>query len=100
MSISADHSYEGVLAKIFEYLEERLSVKPTAAISAQSHLVRDLALDSLQSFEMLADLEDFYEVTVPIESFQSAETLEDVARAVSRVLQPSRPTGPDSPEAA
>lgn len=99
MSISADHSYEGVLAKIFEYLDDRLTGKP-AAITAQSHLVRDLALDSLQSFEMLADLEDFYGVTVPIEMFQSAETLEDVARAVTRVLQTSRPFGPDSTEAA
>lgn len=99
MSISADRSYEGVLAKLFEYLEERLTGKP-AAITAQSHLVRDLALDSLQSFEMLADLEDFYGVTVPIDVFQSAETLEDVARAVTQVLQPSRPFGPDSPEAA
>ncbi len=86
MSISADHSYEGVLAKIFEYLDDRLTGKP-AVITAQSHLVRDLALDSLQSFEMLADLEDFYGVTVPIEMFQSAETLEDVARAVTQVLQ-------------
>jgi acyl carrier protein len=79
--------------------KEHLTGKP-AQITAQSHLVRDLALDSLQSFEMLADLEDFYGVTVPIDAFQSAETLEDVARAVTQVLQTSRPYGPDSTEAA
>jgi len=99
MSISAEDSYEGVLAKLFEYLEERRTAKSVATISAQSHLVRDLALDSLQSFEMLADLEDFYGVTVPLDTFQSAQTLEDVARAVTRVLQASRPVGPDSTEA-
>lgn len=100
MSISADHSHEGVLAKIFEYLEGHLAVKPATAISARSHLVRDLALDSMQSFEMLSDLEDHFGVTIPLDLFQSAETLEDVARAVMRVLQTSRPVGPDSTEAA
>lgn len=100
MSISADHSYEGVLAKIFEYLEERLTAKPAAAISARSHLVRDLALDSLQSFEMLSDLEDHFGVTIPLDLFQSAETLEDVARAVVQVVQTPGSVEPDSTEAA
>lgn len=94
MSIAADDSYEGVLAKIFEYLEEHLREKPASAITAQSHLVRDLALDSLQSFEMLSDLEDHFDTTIPLDLFQSAQTLEDVARAVVQVLT-SRPAGPE-----
>lgn len=87
MSIANDHSYEGVLTKIFEYLEEHRSERPTAEISSQSHIIRDLGLDSLQSFEMLSDLEDYFGVTIPLDLFQSSETLEDVARAVVRVLQ-------------
>lgn len=87
MSIAADNSYEGVLAKIFEYLEEHRSERPSSMISAQSHIVRDLALDSIQSFEMLSDLEDHYETTIPLDLFQRVETLEDVARAVVQVLQ-------------
>jgi acyl carrier protein len=84
---TAEHSYEGVLAKIFEYLEEHLNERPSAPITAQSQLIRDLGLDSLQSFEMLSDLEDHYEVTIPMDLFQDAVTLEDVARAVLQVLQ-------------
>jgi acyl carrier protein len=87
MSVATDQSYEGVLAKIFEYLEEHRNERPDVPISAQSQLVRDLALDSLQSFEMLADLEDHFGVTIPMDLFQNAMTLEDVARAVTQTLQ-------------
>lgn len=84
---TAEHNYEGVLAKIFEYLEEHLTTRPSAAITAQSHLIRDLGLDSLQSFEMVSDLEDHFGVTIPMDLFQNSETLEDVARAVVGVLR-------------
>lgn len=87
MSTSEEHNYEGVLAKIFEYLEDHLTTKPSAPITAQSHLIRDLGLDSLQSFEMLSDLEDHFDVTIPMDLFSSAETLEDVARSVLKVLR-------------
>lgn len=85
--MTVDSSYEGVLAKIFEYLEEHLVDKPSAPITAQSHLIRDLSLDSLQSFEMVSDLEDHFGITMPMELFQNVETIEDVARAVLRVVQ-------------
>ena len=87
MSTTADHNYEGVLSKLFEYLEEHRSERANVAITAQSHLIRDLGLDSLQSFEMLSDLEDYFGVTIPLDLFQNSETLEDVAHAVVRVLQ-------------
>lgn len=84
---TAEHNYEGVLAKIFEYLEEHLNERPNAPITAQSHIIRDLGLDSLQSFEMLSDLEDHFGVTIPLDLFQNSETLEDVATAVVEVLK-------------
>lgn len=90
MPNSVDTSYEGVLAKIFEYLDENLVEKPTAPISAGSHLIRDLRLDSLQSFEMVSDLEDHFGITMPMELFQSVETVEDVARAVVGVIARER----------
>lgn len=84
---TADHSYEGVLGKIFEYLEEHMAERPTAPITAHSQLVRDLGLDSLQSFEMVSDLEDHFNITIPMDLFQDVQTLEDVARAVQRVIE-------------
>ena len=83
---TADHHYEDVLAKIFEYLEEHLTQRPRQSITAHSHLIRDLGLDSLQSFEMISDLEDHYHVEIPMDLFQRAQTLEDVAHAVLKAI--------------
>lgn len=86
MPKSVDTSYEGVLAKLFEYLDENMVEKPSSPISGQSHLIRDLRLDSIQSFEMVSDLEDHFHITMPMELFQSVETVGDVARAVAGVI--------------
>lgn len=90
MPNTVDPSYEGVLAKIFEYLDENLAEKPSTPISAQSHLLRDLRLDSLQSFEMVSDLEDHYRITLPPELFQHVETVGDVAQHVARLVEQER----------
>jgi acyl carrier protein len=87
MNSSVEHHYEDVLAKIFEYLEEHLTARPREPITAQSHLIRDLGLDSMQSFEMVSDLEDHFHVVIPMDLFQHVETLEDVAHAVLRAIQ-------------
>lgn len=83
---NAQHSYDNVLAKIFEYLEEHTSERPAVPVTARSRLIHDLGLDSLQSFEMVSDLEDSLGITIPLDLFQNVETLEDVARAVVRVI--------------
>jgi acyl carrier protein len=86
MANNGEHSYDNVLAKIFEYLEEHASERPAATVTARSRLIQDLGLDSLQSFEMVSDLEDSFGITIPMDLFQGVETLEDVARAVMRVI--------------
>ncbi len=82
----AEHTYEGVLAKIFEYLEEHRIDRPTAQITAQSRLLGDLGLDSVQSYELVADLEDHFDITMPLDLFERATTIEDVAHAVLRQI--------------
>lgn len=87
MTTTAEHHYEDVLAKIFEYLEEHLTQRPSQPITAHSHLIRDLGLDSLQSFEMISDLEDHFHTVIPMDLFQNVATLEDVAHAVLKAIQ-------------
>ena len=87
MNSTVEHHYEDVLAKIFEYLEEHMPSRPREPITAHSQLIHDLGLDSLQSFEMIADLEDHFHIEIPMDLFQHVKTLEDVAQAVLRVIQ-------------
>lgn len=79
-------SLDDVCARMINHIEERLGRPVRGPVTAASNLVEDLHLDSMESVAMLAELEDHYEVTMPVQMFQRARTLEDVARAVVEVL--------------
>jgi acyl carrier protein len=68
---------------IARHLMATLEPPPDAPVTGDTRLVDDLALDSLQSFEMVATLEDHYRVTLSIELLQDVRTVGDVARAVA-----------------
>ncbi|MFZ6185976.1 acyl carrier protein [Nannocystis pusilla] len=90
MTEAARPTYEAVLAKIYAYFDENLAEKPAAPVSEQSHLIQDLRLDSMQSFEMVSDLEDHFGITMPMELFQHVVTVGDVAREVVKVIAQDR----------
>jgi len=75
-----------ILSVIARYLEQNLNPPPDDPITAETRLLDDLALDSLQTFEMIALLEDHFRLTLSIDVMSDAQTVGDVARAVARVL--------------
>jgi acyl carrier protein len=79
-------SEQDILGVIARHLEKTLEPPPDAPVTAETRLVDDLALDSLQSFEMLAVLEDHYRLTLSIELLQDVRTVGDVARVVAAQL--------------
>ena len=79
--------YEEVLSRLVAYLDENLEEKPSGPIEADSSLVKDLRLDSIQSFEMIADLEDHYDISIPLEEVRDLDSVGDVARLVARLNQ-------------
>lgn len=76
-----------ILARMGDYLRGNSSGPIPATLSRTTHLVRDLALDSLDGAQMLADLEDHYHVTIAVSALHRAETLGDVAAAVIAAQQ-------------
>jgi acyl carrier protein len=76
-------AYDEVLARLVQYLEENLEEKPSGPLGPESRLTADLHLDSIQSFEMVADLEDHYEISIELEQFQTVQSVADVARLVA-----------------
>lgn len=79
-------SEQDILGVIARHLEKTLEPPLDAPVTADTRLVDDLALDSLQSFEMLAALEDHYRLTLSIELLQDVQTVGDVARVVAAAL--------------
>ncbi len=78
-----------ICARMVLYLEDQLGRPVKRPVTADSHLVHDLQLDSMESVTMLAELEDHYGVTMPVQLFQRARTVGDVAQSVADVLSQS-----------
>ena len=55
-------------------------------VTEQSHLVADLGIDSLGVMEVIADIEDKFELSIPDEALREVETIADVARAIESKL--------------
>lgn len=76
-----------VLARMYDYLHENVERSLPASLSASTRLVADLCFDSLEGAQMLADLEDHYEVTIAVSALQRAETLGDLATVVVSAIE-------------
>ena len=72
---------EEVLAKVREHLSSELEV-PIDEITESTRLREDLDADSLDLYELVMELEDTYEISVPEEDAAGIET---VAQAVDFV---------------
>ncbi|MEY3211384.1 MAG: hypothetical protein RIT28_1865 [Pseudomonadota bacterium] len=76
-----------VADRIIHHVENGLDRPVNGPVTVRSHLAQDLQLDSMESVALLAELEDHYGVTMPVQVFQRAQTLGDVAEAVVEVLE-------------
>ena len=78
-----------VATRILQHVEHGLDRPVKGPVTLGSHLAHDLQLDSMESVALLAELEDHYGVTLPVQMFQRARTLSDVAQGVAEALQAS-----------
>ncbi len=84
--METDKSREGVLAVIVQHLKESLDDLPET-LDGETRISEDLALDSLDSFEMIAALEDHYDITITVDTVQDVKSLGDVAEVVSGLVR-------------
>ena len=79
-------SRKEIIQRLAQYLQENLEQAPSAPITAESKLIKDLNLDSIQSFEMVADLEDHYDISIPLDDMQTLNTVGDLAGIVTELV--------------
>ena len=71
-------------AGVIEALK-RVSRRPVEP-SLDSDLIADLGFDSLEVLELVAELEDRFEITVPVEDVPSVRTVAQVIAHVARLV--------------
>ena len=55
------------------------------SVEASDHIQNDLGLDSLAVMELISEIEDQLDVTIPNEALADLSTVADVAEALSRL---------------
>jgi acyl carrier protein len=71
--------------EIVSVLEER--VPPGARINPQAKIARDLGLDSVAVMDFVMDIEDHFDISIPLDRIAEVETVEDLTRAVEALLK-------------
>ena len=78
-------SYEEMLKETTEILGKH--VDTGRAISPKDHIQNDLGLDSLGVMEVVADIEDRFEVQIPTEMLSTISTVDDVVKALTKLSE-------------
>jgi acyl carrier protein len=76
-------SYDETLRVTTEILARH--VPADRAIRPTDHIQNDLGLDSLGVMEVVADVEDRFNVSIPSDALEKIATVEDVARTLERL---------------
>jgi len=79
-------TYEQALQLTTDILKRHVDAQ--RAIRPNDHIQNDLGLDSLAVMEVVADIEDRFNVSIPTDMLANLATVEDVARALVK-LQPA-----------
>ena len=76
---------DNIEAEIVAVLETR--IPPGAKITPQAKIARDLGLDSVAVMDFVMDIEDHFDISIPLDRIAEVETVEDLTRAVEALLK-------------
>ena len=76
-------------ADVYNQLLEGMQalVKGDTPISGDTHIVKDLGLDSLQVMELVMDVEDRLDLSIPVNVIADIHTVGEFARQVFQLVQ-------------
>jgi acyl carrier protein len=76
--------YEDILAQIYPVLQE--IAKDRQEINEAMHLVTDLGLDSMAVMELLAAIEDRFDISIPLNILPDVRTVKDLASQIQQLM--------------
>jgi len=77
---------EEVLQQIVDILKPKVS-KDGLEVTAELDLVNDLGLDSLKVMEILEDLEDTFDISIPINILPGIRTVGDLVVKIQKLTE-------------
>ena len=76
---------DNVEAEIIKVVATRIPAG--VQVSAQTRIARDLGLDSVAVMDFVMDIEDHFDISIPLDRIAEVETVDDLRRAVEELLK-------------
>ncbi len=81
----AMREYDEILSDVLALLKP--FQKPGMTLSEDTDLVADLGLDSLKVMEMLTEVEDRFDISIPLNILEQVRTVKDLAVQLQKVFE-------------
>jgi len=79
MTEAADTILEDVIKLLSQF------IKIDIEITESQHLMRDLELDSVMVMELMMELEDHFDISIPLNSLPDVNTVSDLAAEITKL---------------
>jgi len=83
--MSSDPRSQIILPVLFGFLE-RFPAK-SGPLTPETHLVADLNLDSVSMMELLVEIEDHYDIGLPLNTMADVNTVQDLADKIAALTE-------------
>jgi acyl carrier protein len=74
---------DAILGDVINLLSQ--FIKRDKEITGSQHLMRDLELDSVMVMELMMELEDHFDISIPLNSLPDVNTVSDLATEISKL---------------
>lgn len=77
------YNFDQILSELIKLTIEHAHRKD---VSADTHFISDLALSSLKVMDLMADVEDLFDIEIPLDQLPQIRTVRDAAQQVTSIL--------------
>jgi acyl carrier protein len=76
-------NYENTLERICKHLEHIAG--PGISITADTNLVDQFALDSVKILDLIMEIEDEFDISIPLNMMAEVQVVSDLARMIDKI---------------
>ena len=73
-----------IIAKVIKIVEDTMDVE---GVTPQTHMIDELAIESLEFYDLLNNLETAFRIKMPEKVLINVETVDDIAYEVEKILE-------------
>ncbi|MFK7795383.1 MAG: acyl carrier protein [Gammaproteobacteria bacterium] len=81
------NNVETILGDVIKLLNQfvKQDIEITESNAESLHLMRDLELDSVMVMELMMELEDHFDISIPLNSLPDVNTVSDLATEIAKL---------------